>query len=363
MVIVAHPDDADFGPAATAARWIDAGSPGWLVCCTSGDQGGEDPDADPLELAAAPRGRAAGGRGRHRLRRRDVPAPARRRARQRPRPARAARPRDPDVPPGRRPRDRSRGRSSTSDGGVNHTDHRAAGMAAVDAVYPAARNPMAFPWPGAIAGSAAHASAGSTCSGRTDADVLGRRRRPRSSARSRRCAPTPARSSDPDGLAEPDPRVGGRGGRADRRRRRGGVPARDRSTTTRTRARSADGARAQSASSSSSGRTRAPLVPELGQAVGAPARASSTSSPRVRSPAALARYSSAATVDLAEELARSRPRSASGGCASGRGRRSRAPATGRAATGTPLVDPAAEAVEAIAERRQGARRCRGTGPA
>ncbi|HEY6058062.1 MAG TPA: PIG-L family deacetylase, partial [Candidatus Limnocylindrales bacterium] len=30
-------------------------------------------------------------------------------------------------------------------GGVNHTDHRAAGQAAVDAVYPAARNPMAFP--------------------------------------------------------------------------------------------------------------------------------------------------------------------------------------------------------------------------
>ena len=34
------------------------------------------------------------------------------------------------------------------DGGVNHTDHRAAGMAAVDAVYPAARNPMAFPCAG-----------------------------------------------------------------------------------------------------------------------------------------------------------------------------------------------------------------------
>src|SRR5450759_4263734 len=52
MLIAAHPDDADFGPAATAARWIDAGSVGWLVCCTSGDQGGEDPDADPLVLAA-----------------------------------------------------------------------------------------------------------------------------------------------------------------------------------------------------------------------------------------------------------------------------------------------------------------------
>ena len=51
MLIAAHPDDADFGPAATAARWIDAGSVGWLVCCTSGDQGGEDPDADPVALA------------------------------------------------------------------------------------------------------------------------------------------------------------------------------------------------------------------------------------------------------------------------------------------------------------------------
>src|SRR5512146_2134656 len=32
------------------------------------------------------------------------------------------------------------------DRGVNHTDHRASGYAAVDAVYPAARNPMSFPW-------------------------------------------------------------------------------------------------------------------------------------------------------------------------------------------------------------------------
>jgi len=51
MVITAHPDDAEFGPAATAAKWIDEGSVGWLVCCTSGDKGGEDPEADPLELA------------------------------------------------------------------------------------------------------------------------------------------------------------------------------------------------------------------------------------------------------------------------------------------------------------------------
>ncbi len=33
----------------------------------------------------------------------------------------------------------------TTSGHVQHTDHRAAAMAAVDAVYPAARNAMAFP--------------------------------------------------------------------------------------------------------------------------------------------------------------------------------------------------------------------------
>jgi LmbE family N-acetylglucosaminyl deacetylase len=145
MVIVAHPDDADFGPAATAARWIDAGSTGWLVCCTSGDAGGEDPDRDPLELAAErereqdaaativgyegvtylhqPDGALANDLALRELLVREI---------------RTFRPdavltSDPEV-------------LFYRDGGVNHTDHRAAGLAAVDAVYPAARNPMAFPW-------------------------------------------------------------------------------------------------------------------------------------------------------------------------------------------------------------------------
>lgn len=144
MVIVAHPDDADFGPAATAARWIDAGSQGWLVCCTSGDQGGEDPDADPLALAALreeeqreaarivgyggitflhqPDGALANDLALRELLVREI---------------RSFRPdavlaTDPET-------------LFYRDGGVNHADHRAAGLAAVDAVYPAARNPMAFP--------------------------------------------------------------------------------------------------------------------------------------------------------------------------------------------------------------------------
>ncbi len=145
MVIVAHPDDADFGPAATAAHWIDAGSTGWLVCCTSGDQGGEDPDLDPSVLAATreaeqraaaaivgyagvtflhqPDGALANDLPLRELLVREI---------------RMFRPdavlaQDPEV-------------VVYPDGGINHTDHRAAGLAAIDAVYPAARNPMTFPW-------------------------------------------------------------------------------------------------------------------------------------------------------------------------------------------------------------------------
>ena len=144
MVIVAHPDDADFGPAATAARWIDAGSEGWLVCCTSGDQGGEDPDLDPLELAGTREeeqreaARVVGYAGVSFLHQPDGAL-----ANDLPlrellvREIRTFRPdavltHDPET-------------LFYRDGGVNHSDHRTAGIAAVDAVYPAARNPMAFP--------------------------------------------------------------------------------------------------------------------------------------------------------------------------------------------------------------------------
>lgn len=145
MVIAAHPDDADFGPAATAARWIDAGSTGWLVCCTSGDAGAEDPDTDPLELAAVrereQRAAAAvvGYSGVSFLHMPDGALVNDLVLREHlVREIRTFRPdavlaTDPET-------------LFYRDRGVNHTDHRAAGFAAVDAVYPAARNPMAFPW-------------------------------------------------------------------------------------------------------------------------------------------------------------------------------------------------------------------------
>jgi len=144
MVIAAHPDDADFGPAATAARWIDAGSVGWLVCCTSGDQGGEDPDLDPVQLGLVreQEQRAAAGvvgyAGVTFLHQPDGALANDLALREQL--VREIRTFRPDAVLTHDPQTFFYGRR-----GVNHTDHRAAGEAAVDAVYPAARNPMAFP--------------------------------------------------------------------------------------------------------------------------------------------------------------------------------------------------------------------------
>jgi len=146
MVITAHPDDAEFGPAGTAARWIEAGSVGWLVCCTSGDAGAEDPNTDPLELAAVrereqraaaaivgydgvsflhqPDGALANDLILRELLVREI------------------RTFKPDAVLAQDPETII----FAGNDGVNHVDHREAGMAAIDAVYPAARNPMAFPW-------------------------------------------------------------------------------------------------------------------------------------------------------------------------------------------------------------------------
>jgi LmbE family N-acetylglucosaminyl deacetylase len=144
MVIVAHPDDADFGPAATAARWIGEGSAAWLVCLTSGDAGGEDPEADPLALARLreeEQRRAAAIVGYaevHFLHQPDGALANDLAVREQlVRLIREFKPdavlcQDPTV-------------VFHDSRFINHTDHRAAGMAAVDAVYPAARNPMAFP--------------------------------------------------------------------------------------------------------------------------------------------------------------------------------------------------------------------------
>jgi LmbE family N-acetylglucosaminyl deacetylase len=143
MVIVAHPDDADFGPAATLAAWVDAGAVARLVCCTSGDAGSDDPNTDPLALARLreQEQRAAAavigyeevtflhrpdGALENDLALREQLVTLIRQFR-------------PDTVVTMDPT-----MVFSATGRVQHTDHRAAAMAAVDAVYPAARNAMAF---------------------------------------------------------------------------------------------------------------------------------------------------------------------------------------------------------------------------
>src|SRR5947209_15103483 len=51
LVVMAHPDDAEFGCGGTIARWAAAGKEINYVVCTSGDKGSSDPTISPFMLA------------------------------------------------------------------------------------------------------------------------------------------------------------------------------------------------------------------------------------------------------------------------------------------------------------------------
>jgi LmbE family N-acetylglucosaminyl deacetylase len=144
LVITAHPDDADFGIAGTIAAWTRAGTIARLVCCTSGDAGADDATTDPLALArlredeqrAAAKvvgydevvflHRPDGGLENDLALREEL--------------VRVIRQFRPDAVLAMDPTVVIFG-----EGFIQHIDHRTAAIAAVDAVYPAARNAMAFP--------------------------------------------------------------------------------------------------------------------------------------------------------------------------------------------------------------------------
>jgi LmbE family N-acetylglucosaminyl deacetylase len=143
LVIVAHPDDVDFGAAGTIAHWTDAGLEVSYCLVTNGDAGGSDPSVSRPEMAVirqAEQTAAAKQVGVHDLHflgypdgrvestiglRRDL--------------ARVIRLLRPDRVVCQSP-ERNYMRM-----GVSHPDHRAVGNAALDAVYPDSRNPFAFP--------------------------------------------------------------------------------------------------------------------------------------------------------------------------------------------------------------------------
>ncbi len=143
LAITAHPDDVDFGAAGTIARWTDAGLEVIYCIVTDGNAGGSDRSvsrADMATLRRAEQTAAAKQVGVHDLRflgyqdgqveatlalRRDL--------------ARVIRQVRPDRVVSQSP-ERNSARP-----GASHPDHRAVGSATLDAVYPDARNPFAFP--------------------------------------------------------------------------------------------------------------------------------------------------------------------------------------------------------------------------
>lgn len=144
LVIVAHPDDADFGVAGTVAKWVHAGTVARLVCCTSGDAGADDARTDPFELARRREeeqraaARVVGYESVDFLHRPDGALDNDLALREQL--VRIIRQFKPDAVLSMDPTVVIHER-----GFVQHIDHRMAGLAAVDAVYPAARNAMAFP--------------------------------------------------------------------------------------------------------------------------------------------------------------------------------------------------------------------------
>ena len=143
LVIAAHPDDVDFSAAGTIALWTSAGIEVIYCIVTDGDAGGRDENVPRAEIPALRRAEqtaAAKQVGVYDLRflgyldgqveatlalRKDL--------------ARVIRQVRPDRLLCPSP-ERNYARLGTS-----HPDHRAVGSAALDAVYPDARNPFAFP--------------------------------------------------------------------------------------------------------------------------------------------------------------------------------------------------------------------------
>lgn len=143
LVVNAHPDDVDFSAAGTIALWTDAGIEVTYCIVTDGAAGGRDESTPRPEMAQLRRGEqiaAAKHVGVHDLRFLGYPdgrlEPTLALRKDLARVIRQVRP-DRLLCPSP---ERNYARIGTS-----HPDHRAVGSAALDAVYPDARNPFAFP--------------------------------------------------------------------------------------------------------------------------------------------------------------------------------------------------------------------------
>lgn len=144
LVILAHPDDPEFFCGGTIARWTASGHQVvyWLLTC--GDKGSQDPDFNPQELCDNRIGeqRAAAARlGVFQVNSLGYPdGYLQPNLELRKEIARIIRSEKPDILVTCDPTYYFAGENR-----INHPDHRIAGQAVVEAVFPAAGNPLYFP--------------------------------------------------------------------------------------------------------------------------------------------------------------------------------------------------------------------------
>ena len=143
LAVAAHPDDLDFGAAGTTATWTAEGKEVTYLLCTRGDQGGFDdtPREDMPKIREAEQRAAAAAVGVTDVRFLDGYRdgwldPTHELQRDIVRVIRQVRPERMLI--------QSPERNWTRIG-ASHPDHLAAGEASIRAVYPAARNPFAYP--------------------------------------------------------------------------------------------------------------------------------------------------------------------------------------------------------------------------
>jgi LmbE family N-acetylglucosaminyl deacetylase len=143
LVVTAHPDDVDFGASGTIATWTATGVEVTYCVCTDGDAGGFDPAVDRAEIPAIRRAEqqaAAAAVGVSDVRflgyRDGALEPTQELRRDISRVIRQVRPQRMLIQSPERNWARI---------GASHPDHLAAGVAAMAAIYPDARNPFAHP--------------------------------------------------------------------------------------------------------------------------------------------------------------------------------------------------------------------------
>ncbi len=142
--IGAHPDDLDFGVAGSFAKWIKQGAKCYYLICTDGGKGSDDPkmtESKLVSLRKAEQKEAAkilGLKGVFFLKNKDTQLVADIKLKKEI--VRVIRKIKPDIVVTQDPTFIY----SVQRGYINHTDHRAAAQAALDAVFPLARDRLTF---------------------------------------------------------------------------------------------------------------------------------------------------------------------------------------------------------------------------